>query len=178
MARYDHDDDEDERVMTLDDLFGPVPEPSEDDIQPESTTPTSEFSNATSSAVPDKTPSKSQRVRDYLDAHPDARNRDVVEALADYGVTPADVSNAKAQQKRKGDGPIKRGRPAASASPASVASLASAAAAAKSRPVAATAASGSIAMNEIEAALNFVREIGSIDRAKQLLVIIQQIQQL
>jgi hypothetical protein len=33
-------------------------------------------------------------------------------------------------------------------------------------------------MSEIDAALSFVRQIGSIDRAKQLLVIIQQIQQL
>lgn len=152
--------------MTLDDLLGPVPESSHsrsDDAAYE------HISNTMSSTVYDKNPSKSQRVRDYLDEQPDARNRDVVEALSDYGVTAADVSNAKAQLKRKG-ATSKRGRPAAAAQ---------AAPSSPPKPSAANQSpSGSIAMNEIDAALNFVREIGSLDRAKQLLVIIQQIQQL
>lgn len=150
--------------MTLDDLLGPVPESSQS-LNDYATY--EHISNTMSSTVSDKNPSKSQRVRDYLDDQPDARNRDVVEALSEYGVTAADVSNAKAQLKRKGAS-SKRGRPAATPAPATPP---------KTSP-ATQSPSGSIAMNEIDAALNFVREIGSLDRAKQLLVIIQQIQQL
>ena len=46
-------------------------------------------------------PSKSKRVQEFLRANPQARNRDVVEALKEFGVTAADVSNAKAQLKKK-----------------------------------------------------------------------------
>ena len=160
--------------MTLDDLLGPVPEGSDNAAQDDyyATQNETEFPTATSSAVSDKNPSKSQRVRDFLEAQPEARNRDVVEALSEYGVTAADVSNAKAQLKRKGNTPAKRGRPSASAATASPAPTF------KGTATAVQSAGGSIAMNEIEAALTFVREIGSLDRAKQLLVIIQQIQQL
>lgn len=156
--------------MTLDDLLGPVPE-SEQNAQSDYYSNVDDFSNVMSSVVADKNPSKSQRVRSFLEEQPEARNRDVVEALAEYGVTAADVSNAKAQLKRKGDAPAKRGRPSAAATVASADS-------GKAEQSAAQTAGGSIAMNELEAALTFVRQIGSIDRAKQLLVIIQQIQQL
>lgn len=169
MARYD-DDDDGQRMMTLDDLLGPVPETDASNTAAQYATP-DDFSLVTSSPVSDKNLSKSQRVRNFLEARPDARNRDVVEALAEYGVTAADVSNAKAQLKRKGDTPAKRGRPAASATSAAAAST-------SKIETSVTGAGGSIALHEIEAALTFVREIGSLDRAKQLLVIIQQIQQL
>jgi hypothetical protein len=46
--------------------------------------------------------SKSERIRQYLDRNPEARNKDVVDALKEFKVTPADVSNAKAQLKKKG----------------------------------------------------------------------------
>jgi hypothetical protein len=112
-------------------------------------------------------PSKSKRVRDYLTEHPQVRNKDVVEALSEFGVTPADVSNAKTHLKKRAS--RRRNRsvvvgvaedvsvdPANEAEPAVVAQ---------------------IALTEIDAALNFVRQVGSIDRARQLLTIIQQIQQ-
>lgn len=169
LGRYD-DDDDDVRVMTLDDLLGPVPENIEQNL------PThyyaDDYSNTTSPQVSDKNLSKSQRVRLFMEENPDARNRDVVTALAEYGVTAADVSNAKAHLKRKGDVPAKRGRPAASASEATP-PVAKAAPADSSQT-----ATGSIAMNELDAAVTFVRQIGSLERAKQLLVIIQQIQTL
>lgn len=158
--------------MTLDDLLGPVPE-SEQNVQSDYYSTVDDFSKVMSSVVADKNPSKSQRVRNFLEEKPEARNRDVVDALAEYGVTAADVSNAKAQLKRKGDTPAKRGRPSAAAAAAATSTDRG-----KAEPNAAQSAGGSIAMNELEAALTFVREIGSIDRAKQLLVIIQQIQQL
>ncbi len=133
-----------------------------------------DLSEMMSNSVSDKNPSKSQRVRNYLDENPEARNRDVVDALSEYGVTAADVSNAKAQLKRKGETPAKRGK-AAAAAPAAATSSSTKAAAGS---LAQTATGGSIAMGELEAAITFVRQIGSIDRAKQLLVIIQQVQQL
>jgi hypothetical protein len=174
LVRYDDDEDEGQGAMTLDDLLGPVPETDASDSQSDYIANLNDYSPATSSAVSDKNLSKSQRVRNFLEAQPEARNRDVVEALAEYGVTAADVSNAKAQLKRKGDSNPKRGRPAASTSAAAPAATAT-----KSQAgLVAAAAGGSIGMHEIEAALTFVREMGSLDRAKQLLVIIQQIQQL
>ena len=168
LTRYEYDDD-DQRVMTLDDLLGPVPEnPAGDAGQSDH-----DFFHTMSRVMTDKNPSKSQRVRDFLTAQPNARNRDCVEALAEYGVTAADVSNAKAQLKRQGASSSKRGRPASanSTTPATTASP-------KASVETGNGTGGSIGMSEIDAALSFVRQIGSIDRAKQLLVIIQQIQQL
>ena len=109
--------------------------------------------------------SKSQRVQDYLGANPRARNRDVVEALKEFGVTAADVSNAKTQLKKK----YTRRRSRAAA------------------VVAATVtgagphmdeANSSISITEIEAAMDYVQSVGGIVRAQQLLTIIQQIQEL
>ncbi|MFO1065011.1 MAG: hypothetical protein U0892_14195 [Pirellulales bacterium] len=173
--------DHDEPVLTLEELLGPIPdESSEEEHQTETSSASGGYvyresdsyklfptaTPTTSDSVSDKTPSKSKRIREFLEANPDARNRDVVEALTEFGITAADVSNAKAQLKRKGT-PAKRGRPAAASESGSEKS---------SAPAGGPAAA--IGMNEIEAALNFVRQMGSLDRARQLLVIIQQIQQL
>lgn len=173
MARYD-DDNDDVRSATLDDLLGPVPQ-SQSPVDEYDPNATQNLFNAMSANVSDKNPSKSRRVREYLEAQPEARNRDVVEALAEYGVTAADVSNAKAQIKRQGEAPAKRGRPAGSSAAASAAPTANAV---KTVASASSSPSGSIAMNEIDAALKFVREIGSMDRAKQLLQILQEIRQI
>lgn len=107
-------------------------------------------------------PSKSQRVQDYLRANPQARNRDVVEALKEFGVTAADVSNAKTQLKRK----YTRRR--------SRAAVVVAASVGGSEPGAAE--NSSISISEIEAAIDYVQSVGGIARAQQLLAIIQQIQ--
>ncbi|MCR9293034.1 MAG: hypothetical protein NXI32_09975 [bacterium] len=109
-------------------------------------------------------PSKSKRVQEYLRANPQARNRDVVEALKEFGVTAADVSNAKAQLKKK----YTRRRSRAAA------------------VVAATVTGGdsvseenlSISISEIEAAIDYVQSVGGIARARQLLAIIQQIHEI
>lgn len=178
MARFDDDfdneyDEEGRRVMTLDDLLGPVPAP-DPSVEQADVYDLNDFTNSASDAVSDKNPSKSQRVRDYLEEHPEARNRDVVDALGKYGVTAADVSNAKAQLKRKGDVPARRGRPPA-ATTANAGAIDEVGAG--NLPTEA-APGGAIAMNDLEAAIKFVREIGSLSRAQQLLVIIQQLQRL
>ncbi len=110
-------------------------------------------------------PSKSMRVQEYLRANPRTRNRDVVEALVDYGVTAADVSNAKAQLKRKDS--RRRSR----------ASVTAVVAASAGEPQPATADS-TISLGELEAAMEYVQSVGGLPRAMQLLAVLQQIQAL
>lgn len=107
--------------------------------------------------------SKSKRIQEYLQSHPGARNRDVVSALTEFGVTAADVSNAKAQLKKK---TIRRRSRAA--------------------VVTATTPDGTIvpaeetriSLAEIEATIDFVQTVGGLARAQQLLSIVHQIQQM
>ena len=115
-----------------------------------------------------ESPSKSKRVRDYLTEHPQARNKDVVEALAEFGVTPADVSNAKTHLKKRAS----KRRNRAVVVGASDDVVTSAENSAEAPGIA------QISLTEIEAALGFARQVGSMDRARQLLAILQQIQQL
>ena len=110
-------------------------------------------------------PSKSKRVHDYLRANPQSRNRDVVEALKEFGVTAADVSNAKAQLKKK----YTRRRSRAAAVVAATVSGGDA-------PI--DEVNTSISISEIEATIDYVQVVGGISRAQQLLAIIQQIQEL
>ncbi len=114
-----------------------------------------------------ESPSKSKRVRDYLTEHPQARNKDVVEALVEFGVTPADVSNAKTQLKKRAS--KRRNRSVV----VGVVEDAATGPASSEPPVVAQ-----ISLTEIDAALSFVRQVGSMERARQLLAIIQQIHQL
>lgn len=109
-------------------------------------------------------PSKSKRVQEYLRANPQSRNRDVVEALKEFGVTAADVSNAKAQLKKKY---TRRRSRAAAVVAASV-----------SGGDAVAEENNSISITEIEAAIDYVQSVGGITRAQQLLAIIQQIQEI
>ncbi len=108
--------------------------------------------------------SKSKRIQEYLRAHPDARNRDVVTALSEFGVTSADVSNAKAMLKRK---TIRR-RSRAAVVAAVVTPDGTAVQAEETR----------ISLSEIEATIDFVQAVGGLARAQQLLSIVQQIQQM
>ncbi|MFK7738273.1 MAG: hypothetical protein AB8B50_19775 [Pirellulaceae bacterium] len=110
-----------------------------------------------------ETPSKSKRVQEYLRANPQSRNRDVVEALKEFGVTAADVSNAKAQLKKK----YTRRRSRAAAVVAATVTGGDASA---------DEANFSISLTEIEAAIDYVQSVGGISRAQQLLAIIEQIQ--
>ena len=58
---------------------------------------------------------KSQAIRDYINANPKSKPKEIVEALASQGVavSPAFVSTLKSNDKRKGrKGPARRGRPA------------------------------------------------------------------
>ena len=109
-------------------------------------------------------PSKSKRIQDYLRANPQARNRDIVKALLEFGVTAADVSNAKAQLKKKY---TRRRSRAAAAVVASVSSGESV-----------TEENSSISLAEIEATMEYVQSVGGIVRAQQLLALFKHIQQM
>ena len=98
-----------ERVVTLDELMDRVPEQLVRDAEGRRV----EESKTLGDSVMSKELSKAKRIREYLDNHPDARNKDAVESLAEYGVTAADVANVKSHQKRtqgaakKSPGPAK-----------------------------------------------------------------------
>lgn len=109
-------------------------------------------------------PSKSKRIQDYIRANPQSRNRDVVEALKEFGVTAADVSNAKAQMKKQY---TRRRSRNAVVVPPSLPGVNSD-----------DASSSSISIAEIEETIDYVQAVGGIGRAQQLLAIIQQIQEI
>ncbi len=109
--------------------------------------------------------SKSKRIQEYLRSHPEARNRDVVTALAEFGVTAADVSNAKAQLKRK---TIRRRSRAAVVTATTTSPDGTVVPAEETK----------ISLAEIEATIDYVQAVGGLARAQQLLAIVQQIQQM
>jgi len=106
--------------------------------------------------------SKAQRIRAFMEANPEARNKDVVEALKQYKVTAADVANVKSISKRaSGNAPSTR----ESSRPRSE----------RSESTAISSPGASITLPELEAGVAFVKAAGSIMRAKHLLIIIEQI---
>ncbi len=112
-------------------------------------------------------PSKSKRIQDFIRLNPATRNRDVVEALAEFGVTTADVSNAKAQLKKK-----LGNRRSRTVVPADDTLLVTG-----EQPL--TLDSGnSITLVELEAAVEYIQTVGGIQRAQQLLSLVRHIQAL
>ena len=112
-------------------------------------------------------PSKSKRIQDYIRDNPGVRNRDVMSALSEYGVTSADVSNAKAQMKKKLLG---RRRSRTSGATVDESVIGGEASVADPR--------NSITLVELEAAVEYVQSVGGVLRAQQLLALLQQIQSL
>jgi hypothetical protein len=112
--------------------------------------------------------SKAQRIRRFMESNPEARNRDVVEALQQFSITAADVANVKSIAKRQGksisESPKRSETPAPSAPKKAAASGTSL-----------TSPGSSISLPELEAGVAFVKTAGSIMRAKHLLIIIEQI---
>ncbi|XZE20229.1 hypothetical protein SH449x_000092 [Pirellulaceae bacterium SH449] len=151
-----------ERVVTLDELMERVPEhlvkEAESKIEKEEQL---EFNPTRESNRMSKEPSKAQRIRAYMEAHPEARNKDIVEALEKYEVKAADVANVKAHLKRTtGDvAPPKR-----------------AAAAAPSSPTVPTGGGfPNVNLKHLEAAVDFVKLVGSVQDAQHLLIIVERV---
>lgn len=158
-----------ERVVTLDELMECVPPELVRDAE-------SRRVEAKNSVVDKETESdssmskdlsKAKRIRAYMESHPEARNKDVVEALGSYGVTAADVANVKSLAKRTGDPLVK---PAKSKE---VAAKAPSASAGETRSE--QAKGPNITWQELDAGVAFVKAAGSVQRAQHLLIIIEQI---
>ena len=149
-----------ERVVTLDELMDRVPE----DLVRDAESRRIEEESATNRELSmSKEPSKAKRIREYLDKHPGARNKDAVESLGAYGVTAADVANVKSHQKRT-EGTTRGAAPVQSKARPEV-----------SNSTSLTSSGPTINWKELEAGVAFVKAAGSVQRAQHLLIIIDQI---
>jgi hypothetical protein len=159
-----------DRVITLDDLVESVPEVLVREAEEKMSNVQSAVEEVNYSIKDplsmSKELSKAQRIRLYMENHPEARNRDVVEALQQFSVTAADVANVKSIAKRQGGG---------AASKREQASMPSVAKKPSSPSTSMTSPGSSITLPELEAGVAFVKTAGSIMRAKHLLIIIEQI---
>ena len=161
-----------DRFVTLDDLVESVPEVLVREAEQKMSSAQSAVEEVNYS-IKDPTRmskdlSKAQRIRRFMESNPEARNRDVVEALQQFSITAADVANVKSIAKRQGksisESPKRSETPAPSAPKKSAASGTSL-----------TSPGSSISLPELEAGVAFVKTAGSIMRAKHLLIIIEQI---
>ncbi len=149
-----------ERVVTLDELMDRVPE---DLVRDAESRRIEEESATMRKSSMSKEPSKAKRIREYLDKHPEARNKDAVESLGAYGVTAADVANVKSHQKRT-EGPTRTSAPAQPKARSEV-----------TQSTSLTSSGPTINWKELEAGVAFVKAAGSVQRAQHLLIIIDQI---
>ena len=157
-----------ERVVTLDDLVESVPEALIREAEHNRLASEELIDESTPSRVKEprlvaKEPSKAQRIRSYMDENPEARNRDIVQALRDYKVTAADVANVKSLMKRSS--PL---RPTKKETPTKTAS-------ARSESTAMVTTGAGISITELEAGVAFVKSVGSLTRAKHVLIILETI---
>jgi|688.fasta_scaffold09006_11 hypothetical protein len=161
-----------DRFVTLDDLVESVPEVLVREAEQKMSSAQSAVEEVNYS-IKDPTRmskdlSKAQRIRRFMESNPEARNRDVVEALQQFSITAADVANVKSIAKRQGksisESPKRSETPAPSAPKKAAASGTSL-----------TSPGSSISLPELEAGVAFVKTAGSIMRAKHLLIIIEQI---
>jgi hypothetical protein len=151
-----------ERVVTLDELMERVPEDLVRDAESRKIESSKNHNNEENMS---KEPSKAKRIRAYMDEYPEARNRDIVDALGTYGITAADVANVKSHIKRT---EAKTSKKTSSAKPKSEA-------AANSATTAMTSTGPTINWRELDAGVAFVKAAGSVQRAQHLLIIIEQI---
>lgn len=140
--------------------------------------------------------SKSARIREYLDANPEARNRDIATALEAFGVKAADVANVKAQLKQKAasvgsvatlevvdgnPGKATKTKKKAGRKPTKTSKKAAATrdevgttAVANGR----SAATADIGLAEVDAGISFIEQVGGVARARQIIDLVDRIRQL
>lgn len=122
--------------------------------------------------------SKTKRIQAYIGSNPEARNREIVEALSAHSVTAADVSNAKSQLKKKqltesSEAPATPATPATSSKRTPRTRVSSA-----SKGAAKNASGNTISVEELELTAGYIQAVGGLDRVQQLLQMVQQIQAL
>jgi hypothetical protein len=154
-----------ERVVTLDELMDRVPEhlvreaESKRELMSQQ-----EFTRSSESSSMSKEPSKAQRIRAYMEAHPEARNKDIVAALDKYEVKAADVANVKAHMKRVSGDTTPRKRGPVPAIPSSAAAN-----------VIPAGGFPNVNLKHLEAAVDFVKLVGSVQDAQHLLIIVDRV---
>jgi hypothetical protein len=146
-----------DRVVTLDELMDRVPEHLVKDAESRLDYIESEEYSLTDMSYDMSDLSKAQRIRNYLESHPEVRNKDVVSALDKYGVKAADVANVKSQMKKADT----------SAEPSKKTVRATAAKSTDSGP--------SLNLKHLEAAVDFVALVGSVQAAQHLLIIVDRV---
>ncbi len=117
--------------------------------------------------------SKTKRIQDYLGSNPEARNREIAEALSAHGVTAADVSNAKSQLKKKQQLTESSEVPAASSKRTPRTRVSSA-----GKKTAKNASENTVSVEELELTAGYIQAVGGLERVQQLLQMVQQIQAL
>lgn len=156
-----------ERVVTLDDLVDRVPEAlirqaEQNRMASEELIDEPHPDRPQEPHILTKDLSKAQRIRKHLEEHPEARNRDVVDALKQHKVTAADVANVKSLLKRS---ETKQAKGSSATKPNTV----------PPESTALVPAGGGMSLAELEAGVVFVKSVGSITRAKHLLIILESI---
>ena len=146
-----------DRVVTLDELMDRVPEHLVKDAESRLDYIESEQYSPTDMSYDMSDLSKAQRIRNYLDSHPEVRNKDVVSALEKYGVKAADVATVKSQMKKADT----------SAEPTKKASKSTASQSSDNGP--------SLNLKHLEAAVDFVALVGSVQAAQHLLIIVDRV---
>lgn len=150
-----------ERVVTLDELMDRVPEHLVRDAEARSEKTDAKLKTSNQMNTMSKEPSKAQRIRSFLEANPEARNKDVVTELEKYNVTAADVANVKSQMKRAEAAPTPASRRKAEAASSSANSSSD--------------AGPNLNLKHLEAAVEFVKLVGSVQAAQHLLIIVDRI---
>jgi hypothetical protein len=157
-----------DRVVTLDDLVESVPEAlvreaEQKRLASEEIIDDSHHQHAKETRTVARDQSKAQRIREYLETNPEARNKDVVEALKQFKVTAADVANVKSLTKRtagkRTSGTVRETKRTVE----------------RSESTGLAPVGASVSLPELEAGVAFIKASGSITRAKHVLIIIEQI---
>lgn len=120
---------------------------------------------------PNKKITKAERIRDYLELHPERRNKDIAAELSEFGVKPQDVANVRTSLRKAGAAvkEHKVGRPRKAAPIESNAEVAD---------VAKTSLPNYMDVKLVELGLAFVRACGDIQRAEMVLTMIRKIREL
>ncbi len=122
----------------------------------------------------DKKISKSARARDYMESNPNASRNEVADALEIYGVTLADVANAKAAMRRKAERKSSPKTTKAKRAKSTVATDAKP----ESKAAANVTVDATIQLDLLDAGVEFIRKAGGINEAQHILSLVRRIRSL
>ncbi|WP_164101753.1 hypothetical protein [Candidatus Laterigemmans baculatus] len=124
-------------------------------------------------------PNKSAAIRQYLDSNPEAKPREIVDALKEQGleVTPAFVSTIKSKSSGGGTSAPKkrRGRPKAAAQGAAKTTSPRTASAPATKRGAAAAGGDTVSVDGLIRAKKLAEELGGVDKVRAALAALEKI---